>query len=57
MRSIVGLETTTIGTTSAKSVAKTTDARIAVFSLKARTLLLLLDALLEAITIGKIYVR
>ena len=57
MRSIVGLETTTIGTTSAKSVAKTTDARNAVFSLKARTLLLLLDALLEATTIGKIYVR
>jgi len=57
MRSIVGLETTMSGTTSAKSVAKTTDARNAVFLLKARTLLLLLDALLEATTIGKIYVR
>ena len=57
MRSIVGLKTTTIGTTSAKSVAKTTDARNVVFSLKARTPHLLLDALLEATTIGKIYVR
>ena len=56
MRSIVGLETTTIGTTSAKSVAKTTDARNAVFSSKARAPHLLLDALLEATTIGKIYV-
>ena len=57
MRSIVGLEPTTIGTTSAKSVARTTDARNAVFLLKARTSHLLLDALLEATTIGKIYVR
>ena len=56
MRSIVGLETTTIGTTSAKSVAKTTNARNAVFSSKARAPHLLLDALLEATTIGKIYV-
>ena len=57
MRSIVGQETTTIGTTSAKSVARITDARNAVFLLKARTPHLLLDALLEATTIGKIYVR
>ena len=57
MRSIVGQEPTTIGTTSAKSVARTTDARNAVFSLNARTPHLLLDALLEATTIGKIYVR
>lgn len=57
MRSIVGLETTTIGTTSVKSVARTTDARNAVFSLKAKTPHLLLDALREATTIGKIYVR
>ncbi len=57
MRSIVGLETTTIGTTSAKSVARTTDARNVVFWLKARIHHLLLDALLEATTIGKIYVR
>ncbi len=57
MRSIVGLEPTTIGTTSAKSVARTTDARNVVFSLKARAPLLLLDALLEATTIGKICVR
>lgn len=56
MRSIVGLETTTTGTTSAKSVARTTDARNAVFSLKARTHHLLLVALLEATTIGKVYV-
>ena len=57
MRSIVGQETTTTGTTSAKSVAKTIDARNAAFSLKARMPHLLLDALLEATTIGKIYVR
>jgi hypothetical protein len=57
MRSIAGLETTMIGTTSAKSVAKTTDARNVAFSLKARIPLLLLVALLEATTIGKIYVR
>ena len=57
MRSIVGLETTTIGTTSVKSVARTTDARNAVFSLKARAPHLLWDALLEATTIGKICVR
>ena len=57
MRSIVGQETTTIGTTSAKSVAKTTDARNAVFSSRAIVLHLLLVALLEATTIGKIYVR
>ncbi len=57
MRSIVGLETTTIGTTWAKSAARTTDARNAVFSSKARAPHLLLDALLEATTIGKIYVR
>jgi hypothetical protein len=57
MRSIVGLETTMSGTTSAKSVARTTDARNAVFSLKAKTPHLLLDALREATTIGKIYVR
>lgn len=57
MRSIVGLEPTTIGTTSAKSVARTTDARNVVFSLKARTHHLLLVALLEATTIGKICVR
>ena len=57
MRSIVGLETTTIGTTSAKSVARTTDARIVVFLSKAKAPHLLLDALLEATTIGKIYVR
>ncbi len=57
MRSIVGLEPITIGTTSAKSVARTTDARNVVFSLKARTHHLLLVALLEATTIGKICVR
>ena len=57
MRSIVVQETTTIGTTSVKSVARTTDARNAVFSLKARTHHLLLVALLEATTIGKICVR
>ena len=57
MRSIVGQEITTIGTTSAKSVARITDARNAVFSSKARAPHLLLDALLEATTIGKIYVR
>ena len=57
MRSIVGQETTTIGTTSAKSVARTTDARNAVFSSRAIVLHFLLDALLEATTIGKIYVR
>jgi hypothetical protein len=57
MRSIVGLEPTTIGTTSAKSVARTTDARNAVFSLKAKASHLLLDALREVTTIGKIYVR
>ena len=57
MRSIVEQGTTTIGTTSAKSVAKTTDARNAVFSSRAIVLHLLLDALLEATTIGKIYVR
>ena len=56
MRSIVGLETTTIGTTSAKSVARTTDARNVVFSLKAKASHLLLDALREVTTIGKIYV-
>jgi hypothetical protein len=38
-------------------VANTTDVRNAVFSLKARIHHLLWDALLEAITIGKIYVR
>ncbi len=57
MRSIVVQETTTIGTISVKSVARTTDARNAVFSLKAKTPHLLLDALREATTIGKIYVR
>ena len=57
MRSIVGLKTITIGTTSAKSAARTTDARNAVFSSKARAPHLLLDALLEVTTIGKIYVR
>ena len=57
MRSIVGQETTTIGTTSAKSAARTTDARIVVFLSKAKVPHLLLDALLEATTIGKIYVR
>ena len=57
MRSIVGLEPTTTGTTSAKSVARTTDARNAVFPSRAIVLHLLLDALLEATTIGKIYVR
>ncbi len=57
MRSIVVQETTTIGTISVKSVARTTDARNAVFSSRAIVLHLLLDALLEATTIGKIYVR
>ena len=57
MHSIVGQETTTIGTTSAKSVARTTDAKNAVFSSKARAPHLLWDALLEATTIGKICVR
>ncbi len=57
MRSIAELETTTIGTTSVKSVARTTDARNVVFSLKAKTPHLLLDALREVTTIGKIYVR
>ena len=57
MRTIAGLETTTIGTTSGKSVAKTTDAKNVVFSLRARIPHLLWDALLETTTIGKIYVR
>ncbi len=57
MRSIAGLATTTIGTTSAKSVAKTTDARNAVFSLKARIPHPLMDALPESTTIGKTCAR
>ena len=57
MRSIAVQETTTTGTTSAKSVARTTDARNVVFSSKARAPHLLLVVPREATTIGKIYVR
>ena len=57
MRLIAGLETTTIGTTLARSVARTTDARNAVFSSKAKALHPLMDAFREDTTIGKIYVR